>query len=181
MSTIPGLWHEPITRYHEARGFFTEMFRESRYHEKLPADFQIKQINHSRSVAGVIRGIHGEPWHKLITPIRGRVRVGIVDLRPGATGVYNEELQEGEVLFVPKGCGNSFEALEETDYCYAVSAEWTAGVQYPAIGLRHAESLGIHFDGLAKLDELIASGLISEKDAAAGTIEEARAVMATLL
>lgn len=42
----------------DARGFFLETFEEKRYKEMLNIDLNFVQDNHSRSVKGVLRGLH---------------------------------------------------------------------------------------------------------------------------
>jgi dTDP-4-dehydrorhamnose 3,5-epimerase-like enzyme len=39
-------------------------------------------------------------------------------------------------LFVPKGCGNSYQSLEDgTTYSYLVNAHWSPDVKYAAVNL----------------------------------------------
>jgi dTDP-4-dehydrorhamnose 3,5-epimerase len=73
----------------DARGFFLETYRRS-----VLADFGIKdefvQDNHSRSVKGVLRGLHftvNRPQAQIVTVIRGKIFDVAVDLRKSSPTV----------------------------------------------------------------------------------------------
>jgi dTDP-4-dehydrorhamnose 3,5-epimerase len=83
----------------------------------------------SRSVRGVVRGLHvrrGDGEAKLVRCSFGAVFDVVVDLRP-ASPTYREwesfELRDEEQvsLYVPAGCGHGFQALTETaDVSYMI-------------------------------------------------------------
>lgn len=78
---------------------------------------------------GVTRGIHAEPWDKYISVAAGSVFGAWVDLRPGENfgEVFTCEINPSKAIYVPRGVGNSFQALEdETVYTYLVNAHWSA-------------------------------------------------------
>ncbi|HTK39826.1 MAG TPA: dTDP-4-dehydrorhamnose 3,5-epimerase family protein, partial [Patescibacteria group bacterium] len=112
---IPGLLHIDVVLHGDERGWFKESFqREKLVALGFPADFNDVQNNVSSNIeAGVTRGIHAEPWNKYITLTRGMVYVAIVDLRAGDTFGRVEEftLTPAQALYVPKGCGNSYQTL----------------------------------------------------------------------
>jgi dTDP-4-dehydrorhamnose 3,5-epimerase len=95
--------------------------------------FEIKQMNHSRSVKNTLRGIHAAPWNKLIYVTHGSVKSVIVDLRPESSTFGKHETftlgdENPASIFIPKGCGNSYLVLsEEADYTYLTDAAWEPG------------------------------------------------------
>lgn len=71
-------------RFEDSRGFFLECFQQDRYREAGITDTFI-QDNHSRSTAGVLRGMHyqvKDPQAQILTVVRGRIFDVVVDLRP---------------------------------------------------------------------------------------------------
>ena len=134
---IPGLLEVSLDVHVDDRGSFTEIFQAEKLRAGgLPEWFRPVQTNISTNKGrGVTRGIHAEPWNKYITPIAGKVFVAIVDLRTDNFGkVATFELKYGQGLFVPKGCGNSYQTLtEDVFYLYHVDDHWQAGLSYPSI------------------------------------------------
>jgi len=112
-----------IDKHYDERGFFYEVWRGN-----PPMD--IKQVNISFSKRGVIRGIHFEPWNKYIHVVSGSVLCCIVD-KNGNTEFH--QLTGNEAIFVPKGYGNSFQALEDTYYLYIVDGLWKPGKKYKSL------------------------------------------------
>jgi len=137
---IPGLLVIALAVHQDGRGWFKENFQREKF-EKLgfPPNFEIVQNNISyNSQRGVTRGIHAEPWDKYIGIASGSIFSAIVDLRAGETfgKVATFELNPGIALFVPKGCGNSFQTLEaDTAYTYLVNAYWSPETQYTSVNL----------------------------------------------
>ena len=73
---------EPKT-FRDERGFFLESFELARYRDAGIAD-NFVQDNHSRSVGGVLRGLHFQvkrPQAQIVTVMHGRVFDVAVDLR----------------------------------------------------------------------------------------------------
>ena len=132
---IPGLLQVKLVVHSDNRGSFTEIYQAEKLGEAL-GDFRPLQTNLSKNTArGILRGIHAEPWNKYISPLSGQVFVAIVDLRGDNFGTVEAfELEFGEALFVPQGCGNSYLTLsEDVDYLYHVDAHWQRGLSYPSI------------------------------------------------
>src|SRR5690606_34202165 len=102
-------------------------------------DFGPVQNNVSFNTSrGATRGIHAEPWDKLVSVSAGRVFAAWVDLREGPSfGVtYWAEIDESTAVFVPRGVGNSYQALvDNTVYSYLVNDHYVAGRTYPAVNL----------------------------------------------
>ena len=98
---------------------------------------------------GVTRGIHAEPWDKYISVATGSVFGAWVDLRPGESfgEVYTCVIDPSKAIYVPRGVGNSFQALEDgTAYTYLVNAHWSAELKktYTFVNLADPE-LGIEW------------------------------------
>ncbi|KKS76939.1 MAG: RmlC [candidate division WWE3 bacterium GW2011_GWA2_42_9] len=65
----------------DERGFFREVLEKRDIESAVGKQIEIVQWNHSRSLPGVIRGIHAEPWDKIVYCTRGLVLAVVVDLR----------------------------------------------------------------------------------------------------
>ena len=68
----------------DARGFFYESFNQRDFAQATGLDVQFVQDNHSRSVKGVLRGLHYQIQHpqgKLVRVTRGSVFDVVVDIR----------------------------------------------------------------------------------------------------
>lgn len=103
------------------RGYFTEIMS-----EVDQKNLHIKQVNLSRSVPGVLRGIHFQkpPYAqgKLISVLSGKVISCVIDLRKSSKTYGQTETfvltQGGFSVYVPVGFGNSFLAVEDSLYHY---------------------------------------------------------------
>ncbi len=126
-SAIPDvLIFEPKV-FGDARGFFLESFNARVFRELTGLDVDFVQDNHSRSAAGVLRGLHyqlEQPQGKLVRVVRGRVFDVAVDLRrqsPSFGRWDGVELSEDNhrQLWIPPGFGHGFLVLSETaDFLY---------------------------------------------------------------
>ena len=119
----------------DARGFFLETYRRSAL-----ADFGIEdafvQDNHSRSGAGIVRGMHFQPgMAKLVRCARGAIFDVLVDLRRGspAFGRWEGfELSDSNhhQLYCPDGFAHGFCVLTEVaDVVYKTSAYYDPGLE----------------------------------------------------
>lgn len=92
--------------------------------------FPLPKLNVNRTVShrGVIRGVHWNPWDKIVWVDRGAVFVAIVEGRNNGNfgQVVCLALKDGEQLFIPEGCGNSFQSTspEDSVYYYGVTGRW---------------------------------------------------------
>ena len=136
-TSIEGLLKIELDVHEDERGWFKESWQR----EKLTAlgvpDLAVVQHNVSfNERRGTTRGIHAEPWDKLISPAFGSVFAAIVDLRLDTPTVETFELGVGDALYVPRGLGNSFCTLEpNTVYSYLVNAHWSPDAVYANVNL----------------------------------------------
>ena len=111
------------------RGWFKENWQRSKMVALGLPDFAPVQNNVSfNAKAGATRGIHAEPWDKLVSVTHGRVFGAWVDLRPGDGfgRVVTLEMGPETAVFVPRGVGNAFQTLvDETVYSYLVNDHWS--------------------------------------------------------
>ena len=116
----------------DERGFFSRTFDASVMREAGVDPDAFVQDSLSRSVRGVLRGLHlrrGLGEGKLVRCSYGAVFDVIVDLRPGSPTFGNWEsfeLRDDEQLsvYVPAGCAHGFQALTEpADVSYRIDRE----------------------------------------------------------
>jgi dTDP-4-dehydrorhamnose 3,5-epimerase len=138
----------------DARGFFYESFNRQVFANVTGLDPDFVQDNHSRSMRGVLRGLHyqvKQPQGKLVRVIAGEVFDVAVDLRKQSptlgrwVGEYLSAANK-RLMWIPAGFAHGFLVLSEyaefmyktTDY-YAPQHErcirWddpTLAIQWPA-------------------------------------------------
>lgn len=106
----------------DARGFFFESFNQKSFNEATGLDVNFVQDNHSKSVRGVLRGLHyqiQQPQGKLVRVVQGEVFDVAVDIRRRSPtyGQWVGELLSGEnkrQLWIPAGFAHGFVVLSET-------------------------------------------------------------------
>jgi dTDP-4-dehydrorhamnose 3,5-epimerase len=117
------------TPYIDDRGFFSRTFDADVARAAGIDAASFVQDSLSRSVRGVIRGMHirrGAGESKLVRCSYGAIFDVIVDLRPASPTYGNWEsfeLRDDEQLslYVPAGCAHGFQALTEpADICYRI-------------------------------------------------------------
>jgi dTDP-4-dehydrorhamnose reductase/dTDP-4-dehydrorhamnose 3,5-epimerase len=138
-SPIPGLLVLRMPVHGDNRGWFIENWqREKMIAAGLP-DFGPVQHNVSyNNTAGATRGIHAEPWDKLVSVVVGKVFGAWVDIREGDSfgTTFTVEIEPGTAVFVPRGVANSYQTLEDgTAYSYLVNAHWSADATYTNLNL----------------------------------------------
>ncbi len=136
---IPGLVVVHLPVHGDSRGWFKENWqREKMVALGLP-DFGPVQNNMSfNGSRGATRGIHTEPWDKFVSVAVGKVFAAWVDMRAGESfgNTFSIEIDESVAVFVPRGVGNSYQALQDgTVYSYLVNDHYVAGKVYPALHL----------------------------------------------
>jgi dTDP-4-dehydrorhamnose 3,5-epimerase/reductase len=138
-SPIPGLLVVRLDVREDARGWFKENWqREKMVALGLP-DFAPVQHNIAFNAArGTTRGIHVEPWDKLVSVADGRAFGAWVDLRAGETfgTTFHLELDPSVAVYIPRGVGNSYQTLDDrVSYTYLVNEHFNRGRSYPAVRL----------------------------------------------
>lgn len=107
--------------YSDARGYFFESYRHDVFLQ-AGISFTPVQDNESRSVKGVIRGLHYQlnPFAqaKLIRVVQGKIFDVAVDIRPGAETYgkwYGIELdsENKNQLFIPRGFAHGFSVISD--------------------------------------------------------------------
>ena len=133
----------------DARGFFMESWHRRRF-AGAGLDVNFVQDNHSRSGAGVLRGLHyqlQQPQGKLVRVVAGEVFDVAVDIRQGSPtfGQWTGEVLSEDnfrMLYVPPGFAHGFCVLSErADFLYKCTDYYNPGDEYgiawddPAIGI----------------------------------------------
>lgn len=157
-------------RFADSRGYFEETYRADvciRY--GIPTDFV--QDNHSRSVHGVIRGMHSQhtqPMGKMLRVIRGQIQLVEVDIRKGSP-TFGKHVSidvsetNGRIVWIPPGFANGFAVLSEiADVSYKCTALYNPSGE---VGVNPLDpELGIRW--------LIDTPILSDKDANAPKLSQ---------
>jgi dTDP-4-dehydrorhamnose reductase/dTDP-4-dehydrorhamnose 3,5-epimerase len=126
---IPGLLVISLDVRSDNRGWFKENWQRQKMVELGLPDFTPVQNNMSfNNRVGATRGIHAEPWDKLVSLATGRIFGAWVDLRrgDGFGRCFTVEMGPETAVFVPRGVGNAFQTLaEQTAYSYLVNDHWS--------------------------------------------------------
>ena len=133
-TTLPDVLLVTPKVFGDERGFFMETYKASDFlNAGLPGIFT--QDNHSRSVKGVLRGLHYQlpPFAqaKLVRCLRGKIFDVAVDIRKSSPTFgkwYGHILTEDDptMLFIPEGFAHGFYTLSESaDVFYKVTAEYS--------------------------------------------------------
>ena len=119
--------------FHDERGSFMEFYRGSEFLAAGISDIFV-QDNHSRSLRGVLRGLHYQKkpkaQAKLIMVLKGEVFDVAVDIRKGSpyygrwVGVMLSE-QKKQMIYIPAGFAHGFCVLsEEAQLVYKATHEY---------------------------------------------------------
>jgi len=156
--------------FQDERGFFMESFRKDEFIDNgLPAEFV--QDNHSRSIRGVVRGLHFQwepPMGKLMRVSLGSAFLVAVDIRSGSPTLgewvgVEASAENRRQVWAPAGFARGFCVLSDA-----------AEIQYKCTGIysNKAES-GIRWDDpRIGIKWPIRDVLLSEKDQTAQTLDE---------
>jgi dTDP-4-dehydrorhamnose 3,5-epimerase len=156
----------------DERGFFMETYHAARFRQ-LGIDADFVQDNHSRSMRGVLRGLHYQEPNaqgKLIRCTRGALYDVAVDIRVGSPHfgkwVGADLTEENKLmLWVPAGFAHGFCALtDRSDLVYKCTAFYDAESDRSIFW--NDPDLGIRWP--------IVKPLLSPKDAAAPRLKEAK-------
>jgi dTDP-4-dehydrorhamnose 3,5-epimerase len=120
-TAIPGVLIVEPDVHGDARGFFLETYHADRYRQH-GIDGPFVQDNHSRSVAGTLRGLHLQVHHpqaKLIRVIEGEIFDVAVDVRRGSptfgrwvgVALTAESFKQ---MYIPAGFAHGFAVVSAT-------------------------------------------------------------------
>ncbi len=123
---ISDLWIIEPQAYSDNRGMFMETYNLNDF-KSVGIDNAFVQDNHSKSLKGVLRGLHFQkcfPQAKLVRVIRGEVFDVAVDIRRGSPtfgrwqGVILSE-QNRRLFYIPEGFAHGFLVLsDEAEFVY---------------------------------------------------------------
>ena len=180
--TIAGAFEVAPVVQDDDRGVFLEWFRADRFEEATGHRFDLAQANCSVSSAGSLRGIHfaqlppGQA--KYVTCLRGAVMDVVVDIRVGSPtygqwdAVRLDDIGR-RAVYLSVGLGHAFLALEDdTVVSYLCSAAYSPGREHAIHPLDPA--LAIDWPTVDR-DGRPLTPVLSEKDAAAPSLDEVRA------
>jgi dTDP-4-dehydrorhamnose 3,5-epimerase len=162
---LPGLVVFEPRVFEDSRGFFFESYNANTF-AAHGINHHFVQDNQSRSVYGVIRGLHYQlPPHaqtKLVRALHGSILDVAVDIRKGSPTygkVFTIELsaENKKQLLVPKGFAHGFSVISET-----------AEIMYKCDAFYNKESEGgiIYNDATLQIDWKIPAdkAIVSDKD-----------------
>ncbi|MFJ3303238.1 dTDP-4-dehydrorhamnose 3,5-epimerase [Streptomyces sp. NPDC086549] len=171
---IEGAWVDTPKVFTDGRGRFHEWFKGEQFRDSTGHGLRLAQANCSRSVLGTLRGIHyasvppGQA--KFVTCVSGAVLDVVVDIRTGSPSFGKWEAVRLDdtthrSVYISEGLGHAFMALEDNSVVVYLCSEGYAPHREYGINPLDSE-LAIAWPG-----ELVPH--LSEKDAAAPTLEEA--------
>lgn len=164
-TALPGVIIIEPRVFQDARGFFFESYHAEKF-AALGLNEMFVQDNHSRSLKGVLRGLHYQdmraPMGKLVRCTVGAIYDVAVDLRVGSptfgkwVGV-ELSAENFRQLWVPVGFGHGFCVMSEV-----------AEVQYKCTGVYAPETEGViqWNDPEIGIDWPVTAPVISARDAA---------------
>ena len=121
--TIPGLILLEPKVFCDGRGYFFESFNQKTFEEAIGLSPRFVQENHSKSIKGVLRGLHYQlppkAQGKLVRVIHGEIFDAVVDIRKDSP-TFGQWLSEvltdhnKKQLWIPPGFAHGFLTLSET-------------------------------------------------------------------
>ena len=132
-TALPGVLILEPKVFGDARGFFFESFNQRDFAQATGLDVQFVQDNHSRSVKGVLRGLHYQIQHpqgKLVRVTQGEVFDVVVDLRRSSPhfGQWVGEVLSADnhrQLWVPPGFAHGFLVTSDSaEFLYKTTDYW---------------------------------------------------------
>jgi dTDP-4-dehydrorhamnose 3,5-epimerase len=155
---IEGLFEIFPKVFEDSRGYFLESYSQRDF-ESAGITMPFVQDNQSRSVKGVLRGLHFQktrPQGKLVRVIEGAVFDVAVDIRPGSStkgkwyGVVLSGKEQNQ-FYIPPGFAHGFLVLSETcvfaykctDFYYPndeggiIWNDSDIGIEWPDLGMEY--------------------------------------------
>lgn len=123
--------------FEDERGFFYESFNQREFDEAVGRKVEFVQDNHSRSIKGVLRGLHYQlppkAQGKLVRVVRGEVFDVAVDVRrPSPTfGKWVGDILSADnrrQIWIPEGFAHGFIVLsDEAEFLYKTTDNYSPG------------------------------------------------------
>ena len=132
-TAIPDLLILEPKVFGDDRGFFYESFNRQKFAELTGRDADFVQDNHSRSVKGVLRGLHYQIQHpqaKLVRVVQGAVLDVAVDIRKssptfGQHVALELSAENKRMFWIPEGFAHGFVVLSDTaEFLYKTTDYW---------------------------------------------------------
>lgn len=132
-TAIPDLLIIEPKVFGDDRGFFYESFNRQKFAELTGRDVDFVQDNHSRSVKGVLRGLHYQIQHpqaKLVRVVQGAVLDIAVDIRKssptfGQHVALELSAENKRMFWIPEGFAHGFVVLSDTaEFLYKTTDYW---------------------------------------------------------
>jgi dTDP-4-dehydrorhamnose 3,5-epimerase len=157
----------------DARGYFFESFNARDFAQQVAPGLTFVQDNHSRSMRGVLRGLHyqiRQPQGKLVRVVAGEVWDVAVDLRRSSatfsqwTGVHLSADNRRQ-LWIPPGFAHGFVVLSDAaEFLYKTTDYWSP---------EHERSIVWNDPDLAIAWPIDFAPVVAQKDAAGKRFAEA--------
>jgi dTDP-4-dehydrorhamnose 3,5-epimerase len=160
--------------FDDERGFFYESFNQNKFEEAISRKINFVQDNHSKSVKGVLRGLHYQltpkAQGKIVRVIQGEVFDVAVDLRQSSPtfGKWVGEILSSDnkkQLWIPEGFAHGFLTLSDTaEFLYKTTDFYSKN---------HEEAIQWN-DETIRIDWPTKDVSLSSKDNAALSFKEAK-------
>ena len=156
------------------RGFFFESFNQNKFEEAVKRKIIFVQDNHSKSVKGVLRGLHYQlspkAQGKLVRVVQGEVFDVAVDLRQSSPtfGKWVGEILSADnkkQMWIPEGFAHGFLTLSDTaEFLYKTTDFYS----------KDHEQAMMWNDEIIDIDWPMKDASLSPKDKSAVSFKEAR-------
>lgn len=173
--SVSGAWEVTPRVHPDSRGRFFEWFTDREFTEMTGHALDLRQANVSVSAAGVLRGLHfaqlPPSQAKYVTCLSGSVFDVVVDIRVGSPtfGQWDSVSLDAEShrsIYISEGLAHGFVALDDgSTVAYLCSAGYSPDREHTIDPL----------DPEIGIDWPTAEPNLSERDAAAPSLDEARA------
>lgn len=174
--TIPGAWVFTPRQLPDPRGLFLEWFKAGVVEEAIGHPFVLRQVNHSTSSRGTLRGVHyadvPPSQAKYVYVTRGAALDFVVDIRVGSPTFGTVEAVrlddvDRKAVYLAEGLGHAVLALtDDVNLNYLVTQPYAPEREHGLNPLDPAIALPLPAE---------AEPLLSDKDTAAPTLAQAQA------
>jgi dTDP-4-dehydrorhamnose 3,5-epimerase len=149
---VPGFCSISVNKFEDIRGSFHRFYCEDELNKLFDENFNIKQINISKSSKrGTFRGFHYQKHpmgeRKILTSLCGSFLDIVVDMRKELQTYLNYDCIEfdsvaGNIVHIPRGCGHAILSKEDdsiavylSDQFYSPEHEEGIAISDPLIGI----------------------------------------------